>query len=657
VFAAFLLACVMRAHGTAGFVALWLILLAGATIVLLGPLRAEQWVFDDSFIGLTYAKNLASGNGFTFNGVRVLGTTAPLPVLAYAALARLTGLDAARIASLVGLVSLVLSPIVWAAALHPTAFRALPPSLLMAHFALWAFSPYFLTLFGHETLPAITLLGASVALIARHRWFPAGVVGACAALCRAETALVVGAAAVALGLPLAGRSAAMKRSAPPLGGLVSLGRVAAGALVLIAPILLYELWSFGTVVSHSFSSKAAQTTLGNEPFLPGSFRWLRDMYTSSGGVMLSAIFLAAGALQVRHLPRAAGGALVGLVAWCSLYPILDLPFYHWFVVPLVLAAQLLISWGVTALLMRFARVAVARAGLLFLAAAIVFASFGQLFQQARLRPYPNVVLYREVAHWLKSNARPDASVAYLEIGNLGYYSGLHVVDTLGIASAGVVDHLREGDQLWAYYAYEPDYIVHNPAFGSMIAFPDTEPWFPLCYQELTRISHSGYPFPLSIYGRLDRSCALRPRYSVTFAQLHRNGVTPIMAGQSPTAQFTAMSDVISGVRLLMATYGKRLSGSITLEVRQGPQSAIMRSAAIDKSRLRDNAWLTVPFEPLHGVNRQSLQLVLTDSAPPEQAAAVYAMHPRPASLPFLQRRDTIPRGSSPALTFAILAPA
>ena len=81
-----------------------------AVIWLVLPIWNIQNLNDDSFITLTYAKNLVAGNGFVYNHPpATLGTTSPLFVFLVAGIAVITRLTVVQTAIFV-------SGLAWAAA-------------------------------------------------------------------------------------------------------------------------------------------------------------------------------------------------------------------------------------------------------------------------------------------------------------------------------------------------------------------------------------------------------------------------------------------------------------------------------------------------------------------------------------------------------------
>jgi hypothetical protein len=69
-----------------------------------------------------------------------------------------------------------------------------------------------------------------------------------------------------------------------------------------------------------------------------------------------------------------------------------------------------------------------------------------------------------MARWFRENADPDATIAYIEIGYLGYFTRNRIIDVAGLVLPEAVSHVAEGDFTWAFWHYEPDYYVHLSDF-------------------------------------------------------------------------------------------------------------------------------------------------------------------------------------------------
>ncbi|TSC73178.1 MAG: dolichyl-phosphate-mannose-protein mannosyltransferase [Parcubacteria group bacterium Gr01-1014_38] len=99
-----------------------------------------------------------------------------------------------------------------------------------------------------------------------------------------------------------------------------------------------------------------------------------------------------------------------------------------------------------------------------------------------------------------------------------------------------------------------------------------------------------------------------------------NAPTTVEVGQTVVAE----SDGLSGVRLVFATFSSRSNrGELLLHVRENPDGADLRTVRIGVSRLEDNAWKEIRFEPLPNSKGVTYYVALTSpSGEPGNAVTV-----------------------------------
>jgi arabinofuranosyltransferase len=74
-------------------------------------------------------------------------------------------------------------------------------------------------------------------------------------------------------------------------------------------------------------------------------------------------------------------------------------------------------------------------------------------------PYRLSDSYRSAGKWLKQNSKAGDSVAMTEIGYLGFFSGLEVVDVHGLIHPEAISDLRAERMFWWYERKRPSFIV------------------------------------------------------------------------------------------------------------------------------------------------------------------------------------------------------
>ena len=151
------------------------------------------------------------------------------------------------------------------------------------------------------------------------------------------------------------------------------------------------------------------------------------------------------------------------LTWGALYALayylLNVPFYHWYIVPIVLALMIAAAAGVAGVVELTRRIYHYLSGshyrswvVSLLVAVCCLALSPGLWAEVRYtqnraanEPNPSEVLYERTGEWLKANTRPADRIGYLEIGYLGYYSQRPIIDALGLVTPEVASHIASGD--------------------------------------------------------------------------------------------------------------------------------------------------------------------------------------------------------------------
>jgi arabinofuranosyltransferase len=434
---------------------------------------------DDFFITYRYALHLVRGQGFVFNlGERVFGLTNPGFALLLAGLGRLVPLALPALATVVfGLALLGLAGLLLRGAARQgrLAEGLAGGTLLVTSSYLWAQQ-------GGEGIPMLALL-ALAAELSRRRPLWAGLVGGFAAWCRPEAAL--GVAFLCL-LVWAEERRFPWRLAGAASGVTAAGLGLAG-------------WYFGTPLPNSLAAKQAMAA-GISGSWAGPVRfWLRSVRLVArhlGPLWAPAVGLgAAGQVPLFAWGGRAGRVLVLLSASLAiLYPLSGVPFFPWYTLPMAVAVLYgiahLVGAAVRAILRRWgsaprlAVVAAAVAGCL-LAAPVGLSVLPASWHWHRVFNWPAFMeRYRKAGEWLAASSPPAATVAYYEVGALGYFSERTVIDLLGIVSPEVLPWVRRGDFEGAMLARPADFAVLDSARGGLM--PSGAPWFRAAYAPVAR---------------------------------------------------------------------------------------------------------------------------------------------------------------------------
>ncbi len=445
--------------------------------------RTAGVAIDDFYITYRYAWHLAHGDGFVFNlGEPVFGLSNPGLALLLAGLHLATG---ARIE--------ILATVVFAAALIGIVaclLRSAPdrdswPGILLGGVLLLS-SPFVWKAQGSETALALFLLLAS-ALLAERRPILAGLLGGAAVWVRPDTALGLAALGVLL--------IQAKRRLP--------WRWAIAAAFMILGGLFAAYAAFGTLLPVTFESKRhlAEIT-GGAGFADRGFwavgwsSWLQ-LSGTWGGVIL--IYGVLGGREVFRRWGLCGRLMVGYGAVNILiYPLLGVPFSIWYVFPF--AAAILFGFAASGVLawrkaregwLARRRVQWVVSGLFAMAAAA--ALVGSLaWNLSWLRGFaelPRQRAYREAALWLRQNTAAEESIAFGEIGVLGYYGDRSVEDLMGLVTPRSLPYIAKKDLLGAFLADPTPLVLFHTERRSTRPIV-RQPWFHRAYREVARFPQS-----------------------------------------------------------------------------------------------------------------------------------------------------------------------
>jgi arabinofuranosyltransferase len=447
---------------------------ATATAVILGlPAALLAWGFwgyshDDAFITYRYADQWAHGNGLTFNtGEHVLGTSASGYALLLGLLSRATGflgVDVPGWGTILSLAAILLISWVLAAGLAnaPLPFRWGVPLLFGIGALLLRWN---LEMLGSEALLIVSLAAAGAYLVFEKEDLVLGGLALSAAMIlRLDAGLAAAGIGIALWLS--------RRRFPGkfvIAGLLPLGFWLAG---------LYS--RFGTWVPATLAAKRSEYSVAAAAYSLAEWNWLRRSLPLSGCLVLLALALFGGAVCVRHAVWK-HPAVLALGSWLIAHEIayraIRVPFAPWYHEGLVNAVLILATVGAVALGNGLFSRRPREEEKLGLAPALVAClillpvlapSVSYMWEQRGRPPDPRFEIYRSIGQYLRQHARPQATVASVEVGIIGYFSGLPVLDLSGLITPGVVEARSQGRLGQFVAASRPDYILDVPRFRANV---------------------------------------------------------------------------------------------------------------------------------------------------------------------------------------------
>jgi hypothetical protein len=384
---------------------------------------------DDAYITFQFARNLASGAGFVFNqGTEpIFGSTTPLFTLMLAAVHAAFGevLPAAAVALNAAAVG------VQGWLLHRLLSRRWPLTAWVACLAALLGGLGQMVFLSLETQVFVALALGTVWALLEERPVACGVLLGLTFLCRYDGALLV----PLVGIVFLARS----RRLPvlPLGV----------SLAVVVPWLLYALWSFGSLLPHTFGAKLGIT--GFSQYLAETLPVLFRVRLLPGGGVVAVLCFAAGLLLAAWrqplLIVLPAFALAHLLVYASIGPSAA---QSWHVAPELFCVRLLVLLGVFGWLEEGARRAATwqpgwarglRVATAMLALACC-AGLGSTLLRESAGVASNFWLgerqarYEAVAAWVKGHVRRDASFMAHEVGTLGYLTRLHMIDPFGLVN-------------------------------------------------------------------------------------------------------------------------------------------------------------------------------------------------------------------------------
>ena len=405
---------------------------------------------DDAFITFRYAENILSGEGFVYNsGEHVLGTTTPLFTLTLVMFG-LIGVPVIKAALFVSLLCSGVTAVIlyrFACSLRFTDWAWLPPTLYILFPRLLPTD-----IAGMET--AMFTMFVTTALFYQHQRVTlyALAMATLATATRPEGLWLLAMLLVYNGWKNRHR----------------IGTYLMVPLPVLLPWVVFATWYFGSPLPHSIPAKLA-------------------LYSRFGtGSLWQHLLLVMG----WHNPM---GILLFLMAipgtyWLykrQLFGRLEIIWLLGMIIPLVFSSTHLFLWYISPIYPIY---------LLLASAALPMAVESVNINPARITRiarfaipvvvlimlaanYRSVVFYRdyqdslETAHkaigqYLAANAARDDIVAAEDIGYIGYYSRLRIIDRDGLVSPEVLPYNRSGRYLELITDFAPDWVVAAPSSAS-----------------------------------------------------------------------------------------------------------------------------------------------------------------------------------------------
>ncbi|MDH5507768.1 MAG: hypothetical protein OEZ02_11165 [Anaerolineae bacterium] len=397
---------------------IWLILFL---VTVLMSTVYSVYAQDDAFITYRYARNLVSGNGFVYNlGEPILGTSTPLYTLLLALLSKLTQQPIPEISHTISLLSAwITSAIIYEIGKKNGHIVALTAALLYL-------TNYILVLsIGMETLFLNAMLLAAIWAYTTKRLTWTAILGGLLILTRYEMGLMV--AIIVTHYILENKR---------------LPFWIWPTIVVVAPWLLYAYIQFGQPIPQSVISKLAAERI---PFLLGAlvnWKLLSDQLILFN---LFAFFILLGFVKLAK--QVANNLAHNLILiWTGTYLFVAsflAGSFPWYYGPLIPGLIILVVYGIefvaqqpktSTTTLSDTGGAIAVRNYLFYNIAAVLILIQLFYWAVDWRAHRGTIsdsrfpMYSEVTDWLSINSVSGQSLATEEIGYLGYYTDMRIID-------------------------------------------------------------------------------------------------------------------------------------------------------------------------------------------------------------------------------------
>ncbi|MBI4307242.1 MAG: hypothetical protein HY684_00350 [Chloroflexi bacterium] len=435
---------------------------------------------------MRHAENLATGRGLVFNpGDKLLVISNPLYVFLLTGL-RLLGFNIPAASNGIGILSIAAT----AAIVHRMfAARDLPWWGVAAAFLLLIFPHSYRALGSDRPLYTTLVMASFLAYCLGRRLVVPWLWGA-VTLTRFDGFLVA--------LTTVASDTWKRRALPFREALIY------GAILLA--LIAFNFAYFQAPFRQDLGVQHLGAELTGATFLKGAYRWVVTYTAQSVFNWLYVVLPLMGLAYILVVDRGWLPLVLWAASYVALYVALGLPGAHWYYVPLVpviiILAVLGLRWSahllgrLLALNAERARTAVAAVSLIALllgtgALVSLYILRGETWESSRFS------VYKQAAEWLANNASPNATVGLQEVGIMGFYSGLHVVDFNGqmtpeVAAANPKSQTEAA--LWAVQRFRPDFVAIIPSWLPKLVESDA---FRTSYVPVARFTD-----PQFIYGEV-----------------------------------------------------------------------------------------------------------------------------------------------------------
>lgn len=405
---------------------------------------ARNYQMDDALIYLRYVKNFHDGFGLVYNpGEKFNGLTSPLFTYVSLAASFLSG-NFQLITTIISALFLTCASILGGIIFSNGKWDALFTAVVIGSFG------YFYRTFGMETPLFLMLIGLSLYLYkANSKYFVIAL--ALLSITRFEGAL--------LAVVMAADYLIKNRRLPDT-------KILAFSLAVFLLPLVFNYFYYGDFLPATASAKLGQ---GNSGFWEGPLRFLNIAYLIkihfSNSNISASIFLISSAygLYISLKDRVAVIAAIFFIILLCFYVVLNLPNYPWYYAPFFYLMLIFACRGIGELSTRLLAKRLPGGYRAFVFLVLCAVTVFSLTKVVSFKEGVRNEAYATIGSWIKTNTPPNATIAMVEIGTVGWYADRKIIDILGLVNKYNAEYISKGDLYGWLYHYQPDYILrHDP---------------------------------------------------------------------------------------------------------------------------------------------------------------------------------------------------
>jgi len=471
------------------------LLIVASFLPLWAAYRHHAFLNDDTYITLTYVKNIASGRGFVFNHPPpTQGTTTPLLTMIIA------GLSSVFPFWEIPTLAVFFTAFCWIGTAwcfflckkdwEITGWQASIIGLVILTSGWIAF-------LGMEAYLFAFLLVLSLSLFYGERYFLAGLVTGLLFLTRGEGVLIF---LILAAFDLVSKWIGEKGFDPQ--AIKTLFRLGSGFALPVSLWFVYAYVAFGNLLPNTLLAKRAQgqSPVMSRPFLERLIREWLPMWGSGfriGGVPILNVWwflVIVGTVTVITQKRKWLVLLVWMAAYISGYTLLGVSAYWWYQLPIVFVLRIIFALGIVKCIefsmsrQEFHHVVKMGISMLILTLTLFQLSRQTISTILNYGGDPRAESYLRLSKWFREHTQPHESIAFIEIGYLGYYTDNRIIDLAGLVIPDIVPHVADGDFSWGFWHYKPDYYVYLPDFDWALASINADSRFERCYQPVVTLA-------------------------------------------------------------------------------------------------------------------------------------------------------------------------